>query len=112
MRKESLLNACLSKNFCIGISRDVDRNPIPKLKNKHDYYYQIQGQMALVGVDWCDLVIWTPTFLHIERVYFDNLFWKKECLPHFLSFYIHVMAPELIYPRHTLALDVIDYIKV
>ena len=28
-----------------------------ELKTTHDYYHQIQGAMAAVGVEWCDFVI-------------------------------------------------------
>lgn len=31
----------------------------PKLRHDHDYYAQVQGEMALMGLPWCDFVVWT-----------------------------------------------------
>ena len=58
-----------------------------KLKRSHDYFYQVQGQMAVVGVQWCDFIIWTPAFIHVERIYYDDTFWNTKCIPRLKSFY-------------------------
>ena len=33
------------------------------LREQHQYYYQIQGQMAICSRKWCDFVIYTSTGL-------------------------------------------------
>ena len=38
------------------------------VKRSPDYYHQIQGAMAAVGVDWCDFVIWTRSNMKIQRI--------------------------------------------
>jgi len=56
--------ACQHPNFCCEIS-----DGRPTLKNEDEYYYQIQGQLAITGVEWCDMVVWlgdTPDQLHIQ----------------------------------------------
>lgn len=39
-----------------------------KLKKKHNYMYQIQGQMHLAQKEYCYFVIWTPFGMHVEKV--------------------------------------------
>lgn len=45
----------------------------------HQYYYQVQGDMGIVGVEWCDFIIWTTKDMTIERTYFDKTF-RRKCL--------------------------------
>ena len=35
-------------------------NGAMKLKDKHDYYFQIKMQMAVIDVAFCDFVVWSP----------------------------------------------------
>ena len=39
------------------------------LKKTQDYYHQIQGAMTAVGVEWCDVLIWTPSNVKVQRIY-------------------------------------------
>ena len=49
-----------------------------KLKNRHDYYYQIQCQLAVTGLQWCDLYVFLKNgHAHIETISFDKLFWDN-----------------------------------
>ncbi|KAJ8319601.1 hypothetical protein KUTeg_002845 [Tegillarca granosa] len=41
------------------------------LKETHDYWHQIQGQLFLTGTQCCDLVLWTPKDLQIVRIVKD-----------------------------------------
>ena len=43
-----------------------------KLKKNNNYYYQVQGQMAILNLSWCDFVVWTRKDMHTERIYFDR----------------------------------------
>ena len=49
----------------------------PTLKRKHDYYYQIQVQLGICGLAWCDFVVFFQKGIIIERIRFDNEFWNK-----------------------------------
>lgn len=42
------------------------------LKRTHKYYYQVQGQLALSGLQWCDFVTDTHTDFTVERIYRDE----------------------------------------
>ena len=72
-KEKTVEEACSSiKSFC---SESVEQRPC--LKTSHDYYYQVQGQMAVTGIHVCDFVIWTPKDISIQRINFDNEFWSK-----------------------------------
>ena len=69
------------KNFCLAF--DSDRNDF-FLDRSHEYYYQIQGQMACSGIKQCYFVVWSPErdfhtctdeHMHIELIDFDPSFW-------------------------------------
>ena len=50
-----------------------------KLKKSHEYYYQIQGQLGLTEMQWCDLMVLCKDDYHIERIYFDQEFFDSMC---------------------------------
>lgn len=50
-----------------------------KLRKSHEYYYQIQGQLGLTGMQWCDLMVLCKDDWHIERIYFDEDFFNSMC---------------------------------
>ncbi|XP_063052546.1 uncharacterized protein LOC134447153 isoform X1 [Engraulis encrasicolus] len=43
-----------------------------KLKRNHKYYWQVQGQLAVTGLSWCDFITDTEEALTIERVWRDD----------------------------------------
>ena len=43
--------ACVNPSFYCQLV-----NGKPELKKVHPYYYQVQGQMGLTGLKWCDFV--------------------------------------------------------
>jgi len=49
----TIQEACQNLKFCCEI---LDANPT--LKVNHEYYYQIQGQLAITGAEWYDFVVW------------------------------------------------------
>ncbi len=76
-REKSIADACSqSQFFC---KRDSS-NKI-SLKRTHNYYYQVQGQLAVLNLPWCDFVVWTNRDFCVERVNYDEEFWSKQCLP-------------------------------
>ena len=36
------------------------------LKRNSRYYCQVQGEMAILKIPWCDFVVWTMVDIHIE----------------------------------------------
>jgi len=94
VRDISVDEACKKKDF-IAYVKDGQVT----LKHTHKYFYQVQGQMAICRRNWCDLVIWTPSSLTIERIAFDPNFWQ-DVLPKLEHFYDTAVLPELASPRH------------
>lgn len=67
------------------------------LNSKHKYYAQVQGEMAVLGLTWCDFVIWTAAAesnIYIERIEFDPDFVSKM-LPKLQEFYGKHSVPYL-----------------
>ena len=69
-----------------------------RLKRDHIYFYQIQGQMAIAGLTWCDFVVYTLMGMYVERVSFDSSLWKDNMFPKLSDFYYkfgiqYILAP-------------------
>ncbi|KAL1442655.1 hypothetical protein MTO96_030680 [Rhipicephalus appendiculatus] len=47
-----------------------------KLSHRHKYFYQIQGQLGITGMQWCDLIVESGRDLYIERIEFDAHVWE------------------------------------
>ena len=75
--------------FCCKLNGDKIQ-----LKQNHNYFYQVQAQMALTNTQWCDFVFWTLSDVHIERINFNEQFWQ-ECLVKVITFYQKFVLPEL-----------------
>lgn len=72
---------------------------VVKLKHSHQYYYQVQGVLAITKRSWCDFVVWTPKGISVERIQFDPSFWQAM-VPKLDSFYHDAILPELTAPEH------------
>ncbi|KAL0198877.1 hypothetical protein M9458_007417, partial [Cirrhinus mrigala] len=44
------------------------------LRQSHQYYWQVQGQLAITGLEWCDFVTDTQANVYVERIWRDNEF--------------------------------------
>ena len=45
------------------------------LKRSYAYFYQVQGNMGVTGLKWCDFVLWAPSEIFVERILFDQVLW-------------------------------------
>jgi len=61
--KSFLLASLESSTFCL---KDGDNDL--KLDTLHAYYYQVQVQMKLCGVNYCDFVVWSGSEVVIEMI--------------------------------------------
>ena len=50
------------KDFCSVLNSSGQQ----ELKQKHAYFYQVQGSLAVTGKEWCQFVLWTPKGLHLQ----------------------------------------------
>ena len=68
-----------------------------RLSTKHDYYYQIQGQLNVTGIDKCDLVVFVPPAdLVVVPIQRDNSFFQSEMLPKLSSVWFKNLLPEFV----------------
>ena len=65
------------------------------LKSNSDYYYQIQGQMAVTERNYTDFFVFTVHGYFLERVDFNSDFWANM-LSKLEWFWIHCFAPEIL----------------
>ena len=61
--KSFLMASLESSTFCL---KDGDNDL--KLDTLHAYYYQVQVQMKLCGVNYCDFVVWSGSEVVIEMI--------------------------------------------
>lgn len=47
------------------------------LRQSHRYYWQVQGQLAVTGLEWCDFVTDTQANVYVERIWRDDSFILK-----------------------------------
>ena len=66
-----------------------------QLSRKHDYYYQVQGQMCTFDCSYCDFVCWTTIDIYIERIYFDDEF-VSVMVPKLDAFFRNVILPKVL----------------
>lgn len=82
-----------SRNQCYTME-----NGVPRLKRTHKYYFQIQMQMAVCDVGFCDFAIFSPKGMSVERIVRDSIFWQG-LLPRLQQFHRNVMLPEYLEMR-------------
>jgi hypothetical protein len=69
------------------------------LNKNHNYMYQVQGQMAILDLQWAEFVVWTKKGISCERIPFTKSFWSEKMLPKLREFYFHGIVPELFSDR-------------
>ena len=103
-REHTPAEACSSPGFCCSLQTKADGHQQLKLREKHPYYAQVQGQMAIGERPWFDFVIFTKKGISIERVLFDEEYWKNTLLPKLEAFLDNCFGPDIISPVHALEL--------
>lgn len=90
-RENTVLQATvLDEAFCLH-----QHNSKLALKKKHQYYYQVQAQLFVCDVDYCDFIVWTKKDVYIERIMPDAEFWE-DCVRKASSFFIKGVLPEVM----------------
>ena len=64
------------------------------LPHDHVYYAEVQGEMAIIGVEWCDFIVYSNGQIVVDHIigdndYWDHLFEKLE------DFYVQHVIPEV-----------------
>ena len=68
------------------------------LPETHPYYAQVQGEMAILNVEWCDFVVYSNGSVIVDRILADYDYWTKMCEV-LDEFYIHHIVPEILSGR-------------
>ena len=89
-------DAAVSSDFCCSLSGGKELH----LKCTHQYYSQIQGQMAITERKWCDSIVYTNKGISVERIGFDSKFLVDELLPKLTQFYDCCLCPAIVSPVH------------
>ncbi|XP_071810742.1 uncharacterized protein [Apostichopus japonicus] len=78
-----------SHDFYIEL-KDNSEEYILKREHKFGYFTQVQGQMALTGLKWCDFIVYLSDSNEMiaTRVPFDEEYWTVIALPKLNSFFI------------------------
>lgn len=75
------------KQFCLSPNNGIH------LDKGHSYYYQVQSQIFICEVDYCDFVLWTTKDIYVERVLRDKIFWNNV-LTKALAFFKNGILPK------------------
>ncbi|XP_064472412.1 uncharacterized protein LOC135386434 [Ornithodoros turicata] len=88
-RATSLEDALQDKDFCIEV-----RDGKPHLKEHHEYYYQMMGQMFCSGARWGHCVVYSPSWIIVAKVDFCPSF-CDEMIKVLTRFYFDCALPYL-----------------
>ena len=93
-RNSTMEEACQDPNFFLHM---VDSKPKLKEDDKSGYYAQVQGQLAVTGLPWCDFVVHLSGShnLNVERIYFNQRYWEENLFPKLTKFYFDHALPFL-----------------
>lgn len=69
-----------------------------KLKETHNYYYQVQGQLNITKRKYCYFVLWTPKGMMYQKIMRDSKIWE-EMMIKLNIFYMQCILPEILDPR-------------
>jgi len=84
--------------FCLEIDEKSKRKDL-HLKKTSNYYYQVQGQLAITEKQFCDFIVYTEKDFFIERFTLDKDLWENVMLPKLTWFYEECLLPELLDSR-------------
>ena len=63
-----------------------------KLNPSHNYWHQVQAEIAVLGVTWAHFVVWTNKDMLIVSVSKDEN-WEKINIPLLPDFYVNTLLP-------------------
>ncbi|KAF2890773.1 hypothetical protein ILUMI_15400, partial [Ignelater luminosus] len=69
-----------------------------RLRRNHDYFFQIQCQLAVTGAEICYFIVYTgdKNDIFIEEIKADKDIWNTIMLPKLIDFYVNCIAPNII----------------
>ena len=68
------------------------------LPETRPYYAKVQGELAILNVEWCDFVVYNNGSVIVDRILADYVYWTKMCEV-LDEFYIHHIVLEILSGR-------------
>ena len=91
-RKDTLVQASGDGTFYLE-----ERENSFCLKRNHicGYFVQIQGQLGITGLKWCDFCVYLSESneMSVERIYFNEDFWTNNLFPKLSDFFLKQALP-------------------
>jgi len=69
------------------------------VKRTHNHYFQIQCQLYVMGIQYCDLVMFYNGNVQVVRVIYDHEYWTSIIYPELYAFYFRFIVPEMYFKR-------------
>ena len=91
LRDSTMEEFLADKNSCMV----ADENGCPSLRRKHQHFYQVQAQMYVCDVQFCDFVVHCNKFTIIQRVQYDREF-MEATIPKIKVFMTDAVLPQLM----------------
>ncbi|XP_065892315.1 uncharacterized protein [Dysidea avara] len=78
-------------SFCLQ-----SNNGMLQLKKKHQYFFQVQTQLFVTQLPWCNFVLWAPNdAVYVERIFCDDSF-IEDAVSKARAFYFDKFLPSLL----------------
>ena len=68
-------------------------------KRNHKHFFQIQCQLYVTSLAFCDLVMFYNGNIQVVRVDFDKTWWETDVYPELYVFYFRFIVPEMYFRR-------------
>lgn len=65
------------------------------LKTDHSYYFQVQMQIFVSNLLYCDFIVWSPSIFFKQRIYPNWEFWHKNS-EIAIKYHAEIIMPELL----------------
>lgn len=80
------------------------------VNRRHDWFYQIQGQLHITNRNYCLFAVWTGKDfkLKTEKIIRDDKFWSENMEHRLVSFYNKCLLPEIVDPRKARSMKLRD----
>ena len=65
------------------------------LPHNHSYYAQVQGEMAVMNIEWCNFVVYSNGEVIVDRIVVDYDYWT-ELNDELDNFYMQYVVPETL----------------
>ncbi|KAL2099147.1 hypothetical protein ACEWY4_005627 [Coilia grayii] len=86
---------CLSAKSHVECTYLEVDSGLVQLKKTHQYYWQVQGQLLITGMQWCDFVVFAQDDFFVQRIYVDAAV-QREMREKIDYFYFYVYMPKYL----------------